>query len=372
MLKVLLIDDEPTSIETLIEELKSEVGARTRKIEKFTETESGLTDFAPDVVILDIFQGGATAEGDTVGLDKYKFIWDKCFCPIIIYSAQPDDVEGEIEKHPFVRMVQKGIDSEAKVISCVKEFLPHIEALNVVQDEIRQHVNHQLRYIAPVIFDSTEGVEKKKSVLVRMSRRRIAAMMDEPFGEPIACWEQYLCPPVGECLLTGDIIRENAGDPVDPSVYRIVLTPSCDLVSSEKRPAKVKQALVARCGPIDEILADMNLSASTNKKSLKNGINSFLTRGHGTLCVPLPGLPSIVPQMAANLKCLELIELDKIGNNSESEYMRVVSIDSPFREMITWAYVQVAGRPGLPERDIEGWVDDVLAAVAAESTKGGK
>ena len=132
------------------------------------------------------------------------------------------------------------------------------------------------------------------------------------------------------------------------------------------------QVLVARCAPIDEILLDINLIASTKEKRLKGGIDSFLTRGHGTFCVPLPGLAGIVPQMAANLKCLELIELGKIENNNESEYLRVVSIDSPFREMITWAYVQVTGRPGLPDRDIERWVEDVWAVVATERTKGGK
>lgn len=365
MLKVLFIDDEPKSVETVIEELESKIdGVECEKV-GFDVAESTLRIFLPDVVVLDILKG-TIAEKDRAGLLTCDFIWEKCFCPIVFYSAIPDDVKSEVKKHPFVRLVQKGSGSEAEVISYVQEFLPHIEALNSVQNEIRQHVNHQLRYIAPLIFTKITEEEKRKSVLVRASRRRIAAMMDEPLSETIACWEQYLCPPVGSSLMAGDIIMRRTGDKNDPSKYRIILTPSCDLVNSGNQRPKVEKVLVAHCTQIDEILSDMNLSARARVDKLKGRVLSFLTRGHGTFCLPLPELPGILPQMAANLKYLELIELNKIGNSDQKEYLRVVSVDSPFREMIIWAYVQITGRPGLPERDFEPWVEDIVSAVVPE------
>ena len=68
--------------------------------------------------------------------------------------------------------------------------------------------------------------------------------------------------------------------------------------------------------------------------------------------------------MTAELKRLELIELSKIGENEESEYHRVISVDSPFREMIIWGYTQGAGRPGLPERDFKSWAKEICSGIA--------
>ena len=67
--------------------------------------------------------------------------------------------------------------------------------------------------------------------------------------------------------------------------------------------------------------------------------------------------------MTAELKRLQLIDLKLIGENDECEYCRVASVDSPFREMITWAYLQVTGRPGLPDRDFDDWADHIYRTV---------
>ena len=71
--------------------------------------------------------------------------------------------------------------------------------------------------------------------------------------------------------------------------------------------------------------------------------------------------------MMADLRDLELIPLAKIdGIHGGKEYARIASIDSPFREAVTWAYLQNAGRPGLPDRDLEAWCGEILDSVKAE------
>jgi hypothetical protein len=44
--------------------------------------------------------------------------------------------------------------------------------------------------------------------------------------------------------------------------------------------------------------------------------------------------------------------------------MRVASVDSPFREQIAWAFVQIAGRPALPDRDLESWVQEIREQIS--------
>ncbi|MBN1546052.1 MAG: hypothetical protein JW902_05260 [Syntrophaceae bacterium] len=364
MLKILFIDDDPSSIVSLKEDIEKEIKDVKHETTGFEQANSVLCDFLPDVVVLDIFRGTASPDGDVAGMDNYQFIWGDWFCPIVVYSARPDDVSDRITKHPFVGTVQKGSDSESKVISCIRDFLPHIEALNTIQADIRKHVNRELQLIASRIFPQIEDVGERSAVLARAARRRIAAMMDEPQERPIASWEQYLYPASGTNLLSGDIIRVSRSDEQDPLNYRIVLTPSCDLVRGGHQTPKVEKALVARCVEISKLLLEFGADPNTRRDKLKDKLLNFLHQGYGKFCLPLPALPGILPPMTVQLKNLELIDLDRIGNNNnDHDYVRVVSVDSPFREMITWAYLQITGRPGIPERDFNAWADEICDAV---------
>jgi hypothetical protein len=370
MLKILFIDDQPDSIATLKEDIEREIKDVQHETTDFEGANSVLCDFMPDVVVLDIFRGDASPHGDVAGMDNYQFIWEEWFCPIVVYSARPDDVSDKINEHPFVSTVQKGRDSESKVISCIREFLPHIEALNAIQVDIRKHVNRELQNTASTIFTQIQEEKERSNVLTRAARRRIAAMMDEPTEKPIASWEQYLCPPSGTNLLSGDIIKAREEDWKDPGSYRIILTPSCDLVKNGDRTPNVEKVLVACCTDISNILKEFGADPNTKRDRMKNGLLPFLRRGYGKFCLPLPALPGILPAMTVQLKNLELIELDRIGNNDEDEYIRVVSVDSPFREMISWAYLQITGRPGMPERDFDAWADEICDSVIP-NVKGG-
>jgi CTP synthase len=362
MLKVLFIEDEPESVKTVIEELRIKIKNVKCMVKGFRKADAFLHSFSPDIVVLDIFRGQAPKD-HTDGLDVYGFIWDKYFCPIVVYSARPDDISHEIKKHPFVKLVKKGADSESRVISHIEKFRPHIEALNEVQDNLRQHVTRELKFIAPPVFATIADKDIRKKVFVRAARRRIAAMMDEPYGEQILSWEQYLYPPIGSDLLTGDIIKKKNGNNNDPQNYSVVLTPSCDLVSSGDRTPNVANVLVAQCTDIKNVGRENGIDGNTKKDKFKERLLPFLKRGHGNLCLPIPELPGILPPMTAELKKLELIEVNKIGEVEGCEYYRVVSVDSPFREMIVWAYLQVTGRPGLPDRDFDGWADQIYQSV---------
>ena len=72
--------------------------------------------------------------------------------------------------------------------------------------------------------------------------------------------------------------------------------------------------------------------------------------------------------MTADFLRLELIDLDRIGTG-DKEYLRIASVDNPFRELVAWAYVLNAARPGMPERDFESWAEEIIKAVPVPEKK---
>ncbi len=66
------------------------------------------------------------------------------------------------------------------------------------------------------------------------------------------------------------------------------------------------------------------------------------------------------------MKELEFVPLKNIATNKEMitygshTHYRVVSLDSPFREQIMWAHMQISCRPGVPDRDTFNWASDIL------------
>jgi CTP synthase len=52
-----------------------------------------------------------------------------------------------------------------------------------------------------------------------------------------------------------------------------------------------------------------------------------------------------------------MIAYESIGENKE--YIKIASIDSPFREAIIWAYMQINCRPGLPDRNFDLWTQQI-------------
>ena len=368
-IRVLLIDDIPDSVEVLRDELTKELGCNCVVV-GFEQAVESIDTHNPHVVILDVLQGTG-ADGQTTGLKTSKYIWEKKFCPLVFYTAHADEVGEESHaNHPFWCVIKKGSKSEKEVLERIQQFAPQIGALEDVGREIGWAMNGVLREIAPRIFERIADPSKRGDALVRSARRRVAAKMDDSLstGDPnLMAWEFYLCPPVVEHLLTGDLIRKRNGNKQDPTSYAVILTPSCDMVSSATRPPKVAEVLVSLCKGPDRVLEDLNLKNVTKwKESHTDKLLSLLRQGYSQSCLPLPELPGEFPPMAADFRTLQLIDLTQIGTNNE-EYVRVASVDNPLRELVAWAYMVTAARPGLPDRDFDAWAKEIIPSDAKQA-----
>ena len=355
-MRILFIDDDPSSIITAMKHCEEGLAISGIPDCRFEDAESTLSAYRPDIVVLDLLQG-PPSDGNIAGGTVYGLIWDQQFCPVVVYSAEPDWLDNE--DHPFVKKVQKGSGSEEAVLEAILSLRPHVEALQRTESEVRQRLSEALREVAPLAFRDFVDEDKRKEVIVRSGRRRVAAMMDEPpTGETaLASWECYLYPPVSPYTLLGDVLQIDDSSNV-PESYRIVLTPSCDMVRTEGRLPRVQEVLVAKCYSMEKALASVGMAGNKDAGRIRERL---LSSGYSQSVIPFPKLEGVIPTMAANLRDLELIPIGNIGN--DATFHRVASLDSPFRELVAWAYLQNAGRPGLPDRDLESWAKEIVGTL---------
>ncbi|WP_339726832.1 hypothetical protein [uncultured Gimesia sp.] len=373
MIKLLFVEDDERAIRHARSRVLEEHQDVICDVQNFGDVEDWLTKNTPDIISLDLLLGGLSGEAEVAGQEVYNLIWKSHFCPIIVYSAQPDAQETERPPHPFLRTIKKGKGSPEAFSAAVNDFRPHVDTLRDAEQQVRHEFSVAMRDLAPSVFENISDAAERHRIVTRSGRRRLAAQMDD-FSEyegeeakQLAPWEHYLCPPVSDDLLLGDILQETDSDAVKPESFRIVLTPSCDLVASGERKPKVQNVLVAKCITMKTGLTKvaMGLDRKTRrdenrleeyKKILKSSLSQAFIRN----IVPFPKYGSHIPTMAADLRQLDLVEFSQI-NGDNATFQRVASIDSPFRELISWAYMQTACRPGLPDRNIHDWCEEIVA-----------
>lgn len=356
MIRILFIEDEPSAIQPVVDSLNA---AHLCEIAGFGDATGKTHSFAPDIVILDLLQGGATPDAIPEGCEVYTRIWDQRFCPIVVFSAHPELLSEQNAEHPFVKYVKKGMQAVVQLEAEIESLRPHVEAIRNAEIGVRKEFSIALRDVAPDAFRVFTSIESRNNSILRSAQRRLAARLDERQGEQrLQAWEQYLCPPVVDDLLVADVLKVKGCDITNPENFFVVLTPSCDLVCSSGRAPKVPHVLVAQCERLIKAITALNLTAQDRK--LKEKLRSaLLSQGYANGFVPLPKLEGKLPAMAANLRILRTISFEEISGQNP-KYERVASIDSPFRELVSWAYMHTSCRLGLPDRDFDHWAAEVV------------
>ncbi len=362
-MKILFVDDDPNSVELASIEVQNVFeGTRVNIESSFDDAVQTIGTIGPDLVVLDLLKHSSTGEFTTDGFPPLESLWNTRFTPIVVYSAESHrvvEIYPYIAQHPLVELVDKGFGSEEKIVRAIGRLVPFIRMLTNTRSVVETQLSIVLRDVVPLVLKaSTLSVDQKIDAIGRASFRRLSALSDNAFDdmEASSAWERYLVPPVSSSLLLGDILIKAQATFESVDEYRIVLSPSCDLVTSRKRKPKVDSVLVAKCCSTRDGLQSLNVSRKPGDIRRR-----ILSQGFYERMLPLPALDDVIPDMMANLTDLELIPFDKIGDGPTDEFQRVASVSSPFRELVGWAYIQTAGRPGLPETNLDLWSNEIVA-----------
>jgi CTP synthase len=357
-MKILIIDDDPVLAESLKLTLEEAITGVTVEIHgKFSTADDEIKKLSPDVIILDVYEGTNEIKGNEIS----KRLWDGHFCPLVIYTARAERHQIELSDHPFVRFLKKASGSDTEVVRHIQDFNPHIETLLGIHSEISKATRESLRDVCAIIWKDADNVADRRELVGRITRRRMAAHLDSATdGKPLRAWEQFIFPPAADSLLTGDLLRQRSSQSSDVTTYRMILSPSCDLA----REGNVTDVLTARSEDIKDFFKAIGCEPNTAANKLKSKLLDKLKPDQVGGRMALPALPGIFPAMTINLKNLELIPLNQISlkEDAAKTHFRVASVDSPFREKMAWAYIQVAGRPGVPDLDVPRFAEELSSS----------
>lgn len=359
---VLIVDNDADSVADLAD-LLEEDSQYSGVVVDFKEAMDRIRTEPPDIVVADLLDDQNREPGNAV----VDFVWKKHFCPLVIYSAEPRRVALPDKEHPLVALQQKGRRSDEEAMCKIRDLAPYCSALRRGHEENYRLLAEAMRDAAMGVSTPAVDVPSHIDAVFRAARRRFAATLDERRTKEalMGAWEQYLCPPLSSSPLTGDVLRRATSFDNGPEDFSVVLTPSCDLVREGNRKPKVSQVLVARCISMRDALAKSGFFSVRKDPDIRR-LEQAVGRGYEGSVLFLPELPGRIPCMGANLRGLDLLPFDEIGEEgSEAQHVRVASVDSPFRELVSWAYLQNAGRLGLPDRDSEQWVKEVQAEILA-------
>jgi len=319
-----------------------------------------LSFYNNDLIILDIRKGqvGDEEPGYTI-IDE---IWKTSFCPIIVFSAIANEIyPNEHSENYFIKKVEKGSGDIKRLIDTVKELSSYVERKNETLKLLNFHISETYKEAFPSVINNLNdpNAEDIQDIFTRLIRRRIAAALDESVDfSPIKSWEIYLLPPINKQLLAADVLYKNGEDKNKAESFKVVLSPSCDLQRDDTKDRKpLERVLVVSCISIKQYLSIKKLSKDTPQEKFHEDLPKVLSNTSSERFIPLPGLKGFIPNMACDFKNLEMIAYDKIGE--DKEYLKIASIDSPFREAIIWAYMQINCRPGLPDRNFDLWTQQI-------------
>ena len=374
---VLIIEDDPSFAETLRTGL-GEAGVSPISVEDtFGRGLSALEQRKPDVLVLDIYSG-IPPDAIPEGREIWNRVWKYRFLPIVFTSAfLVPDLQAKTS-HPLVKYVYKNdpnVDARQQVIGFVRDALPVGREVSrmweSLGEEVTQAAQAVLTDLIAVVWSDLERDPRRGERLRNAVRRRLRARMEALNAEtrlPLLPWEQYIVPPFGDHLRAADILRKRDMETTNPEAFRVVLTPTCDLVASEGQPARVTDVLTAVCVPISEFAPPARLPTKPTSSDFEEKSRKALSPPHQGGLTALPPLLSCVPHMAVSHRRLELIKLAEIDIGSSEAgtgrpFLRVASVDSPFREQIVWAYLENAGRPGVPDRDWNTWCRGILGEI---------
>ena len=379
---ILIVEDATHVADTIKEGLTDKFSNVSVEIEHdLNNAVIALNRFAPDAVILDLIQGPLQG-GSMAGNLGWQELWNHRFVPLIVYTASPLDTDPPLPpEHPFVVRIAKGNpNSLNEVLEKVGDYLPYMEAVKKLTESVTQIIHGALTKAAPLLWKTGDEETARNDIFSRVLTRRIAASIDASNASTdrkLCHWEQFIYPPLEKNLLMGDFLHDTSQPWDDPESYRVILTPSCDLVR-HNGTAKAEKVMVARCVGLPAFWDACQINTPTNESDEKKALSKLTSLLNDSLprggLLPSPDLPTILPIMAINLRALELMKYADVegfdgGNGGQPGFKRIVSVDSPFRESLAWAYMHVAGRPGLPDREVTTWAQAMIAAYKQTITR---
>lgn len=344
-------------------------------IESFDKALSVIEERRFDLLILDVFSGRPSLERERAGLGVLELLRSVRFIPTIFYTALPAAIEGE--ESPFVKIVSKeGVGFEP-LLNAVQSFVDS-GLLQLNKGLVRHLEVAQLDYMQKFValhWETFSSLPDRRALAYLLTRRLAASLMAgdiNAFAETLGAVPQantettnisevadvvhrmhyYIMPPVSTDILAGDIVQHMEGE---KSRYRVVLTPSCDMVTG-RGVTKAQHVVLACCERLEEFQEYQEWLEEPGNSKRKDALKNILKNNRKVKNVQpdryhyLPGV-FYLPHLVVDFQ-----QIDRVGFTDLQSLARVASLDSPYAEALLSRYNRYINRLGTPDLDL----DDVI------------
>jgi len=168
-------------------------------------------------------------------------------------------------------------------------------------------------------------------------------------GETAHPLQYYVMPPIATTPVVGDLHHSADTDEASGSgSWRIVLTPSCDLVWG-----KADFALLARCRLLEQTKAFRDVAGHAKPSNAKKAALKDILTNRSARCYYLPEAFDI-PHLIVDFQ-----DLLAIGGDTLRAMRPTASLDSPYAEELQSRFAAYFGRIGTPDLDSEALIEKI-------------
>jgi len=253
---VAIIEDDKSDLDQ-IEDYCREIGKEER-ITAEIKSFNSIDDFKrhqeeakPDLMIVDLRLGEST--DDRSGWKIVSKILNYEIIPVIIYSAFSEEEPEEIFKNLLIARIKKGDEKIGKFKQTLKIFIRLKLRFNQEKERIIKEFGKLSLETVRKILEEGEVEELDHGMLAMMAVGRLTSYLLNvpPEGEKFLPESIFIYPSLEipnytkPSLFLGDFLEQIVNN--NSSKLWLVISPSCDLVVTSERKAKIKEILLLFC-----------------------------------------------------------------------------------------------------------------------------
>jgi CheY-like chemotaxis protein len=373
----LVVDDSEDVRVDLKEEFEGQqVAGRDVVVRSFASFDDALSELAErrgDLLILDVYEGNPAKGGEKKGLAVLDKVRTSAFVNVILYTAAPEAVKDL--SSPLVRVVGKEAKGGAALRAVVEQIFESKvpQALRALARHLDKTLHEYMWDFVERKWDMLEPVSKTPEFL-RLLVRRLAASLgregvnrmtaqafgieadEAPDAEEAHPSEFYIIPPFSGDVRFGDI-REIA-----EKEWRVVVWPSCDMVTTQGRALKTDRATCARALLLSETTEMKTWAQAPEDKSAKSAVSCILRNQRNKTPERFHFLPEFlwVPDLVVDFQDVERLPVVDLAKAH-----CLATVASPFAEHLNARYLRYIGRPGVPDLKEDRILSRIKAGMGA-------
>ena len=356
-LKILYIEDDKDNREELID-LLSDWKTNDCKIiiegeESFETATQRICNEGFHMVILDLYIGRAGADGELIGLTTLDNVKRSLFVPIIFYSGNTAVVRDL--KSQVVGVATKGEGGIDELKDEINRLTSH--NLPFINENIYKFINGKIKeYFWGIIQENNTTFKPDNNdfslgyLLLRnignsLYRDNIYKILgDNSIAEDkVHPMEFYIYPRKDDVEYeNGDILENNESK----DVY-VILTPSCDLISTRTRQRKAEKVLLVNAKLLTEIEEFIAYKDKQNKEN-KNNLSKIIESRKSDRYFFMPSTPFIANRVI-DFQDKSMVNYDELNTN----FTRIAKLDNPFAQSMTASFIRYYNRIGFPDIDVD-------------------